>query len=182
MREIITNPIFIQILGFVGLLFYALSYQIRENRKLFLAQFVGNLVFAVQFLLLGGGAGALERVVCMVRNIVLAKMSTSAWARWKGWVVIFSLLFIGAGMLTWTGPKDLLPIIACVSCTVAYWTDNARNIRVINLFCASPCWMTYDIIVGSMGGLANELITITSVIISIIRYGWKALGEPQKER
>ena len=54
-------------------------------------------------------------------------------------------------------------------------------IRLSNLFCASPCWLIFDIIVGSIGGILNETILIVSILVSIYRYGWKGLGENKFE-
>ncbi len=48
-----------------------------------------------------------------------------------------------------------------------------------NLFCASPAWLLYDVMVGSAAGVVNELITLGSIIISIFRFGWKELGNPE---
>lgn len=38
-------------------------------------------------------------------------------------------------------------------------------------------WLTYDLIVGAYAGVLNETIAATSIIVSIIRFGWKSLGE-----
>ena len=56
-----------------------------------------------------------------------------------------------------------------------YWTNNARNIRIANLAVNSPCMLLYDVLVKSWGGALNEAVTLVSIIISIIRFGWKAL-------
>ena len=56
--------------------------------------------------------------------------------------------------------------------------DNALNIRKANLFVACPAWLIYDIIFHSYAGILNEVITITSILISIWRFGWKNLGDP----
>ncbi|WP_295071967.1 YgjV family protein [Ruminococcus sp.] len=45
----------------------------------------------------------------------------------------------------------------------------------MNHTCASPCWLIYDIIVNSWGGLVSESITIVSILISIMRFGWQGL-------
>ncbi len=44
----------IQALGFIGVLFFLISYQVRANRWLFLLQTLGCLTFCIQFALLGG--------------------------------------------------------------------------------------------------------------------------------
>ena len=38
--------------------------------------------------------------------------------------------------------------------------------------------LIYDIIFHSYAGILNEVITITSILISIWRFGWKNLGDP----
>ena len=45
----------------------------------------------------------------------------------------------------------------------------------VNLTRFSPLWILYDIMVGSWAGILDEIVTEASMIISIIRYGWKAL-------
>ena len=50
-----------------------------------------------------------------------------------------------------------------------------RNIRIANLAVNSPCMLLYDVLVKSWGGALNEAVTLVSIIISIIRFGWKAL-------
>ena len=46
---------------------------------------------------------------------------------------------------------------------------------MVNLVCASPCWLVYDVIVHSFGGIISESITIVSILVSFIRFGWKGL-------
>ena len=58
--------------------------------------------------------------------------------------------------------------------SIGYWTDNARKIRVSQLI-GSPCTLLYDLIVRSFGGALSEGITIVSILVSIRRFGWKAL-------
>ena len=36
-------------------------------------------------------------------------------------------------------------------------------------------WLIYDVIVRSYGGIVSESITMLSILISIIRFGWKGL-------
>lgn len=43
----------------------------------------------------------------------------------------------------------------------------------------SPLWIIHNIIVGSWAGVIDEMVSEISIAISIIRYGWKNLGEDQ---
>lgn len=168
-------PLFIQMIGFAGVLFFLVSYQVRSNRLLFALQTLGCLTFCLQFALLGAYSGCLSLLVNIVRNIMLTKYNDSPLVRWKGWIAVFSGLCLAIAFLTWSGPASLLPVAGTAAGTAAYWTNNARRIRVVNLGVACPCFLLYDGIVGSWGGVLNESITMAAIVVSIIRFGWAAL-------
>ena len=168
--------ILVQAIGFLGLLFFFISFQVKTNKRFFVMQTLGCLTFSLQFALLGAFSGALSLLVNITRNAMLTKYNESALVRWKGWIAIFSALSLAAALLTWSGPISLLPVATTVAGTIGYWTNNARNIRIANLAVNSPCMLLYDVLVKSWGGALNEAVTLVSIIISIIRFGWKALG------
>lgn len=171
MRDII-----IQGIGFIGVFFFIISYQFKSNKLLLMCQFAGSSMFCLQFLLLGAFGGAANLVIGLLRNIlILARKRHPS----LGSPLICAGL-VGASLismvLTWSGPLSLLPCAAMVSANIGYWDSNAQKIRLVNLAVASPCWLVYDILVGSWGGVANEVITTVSALVSIGRYGWKALA------
>jgi len=176
------SPIFIQLIGFVGVAVFILSYQIKSNRKLFLLQLVGSALFCLQFYLLDARSGCLSLAIYILRNAMLMRYNEWEWIRWKGWPVIISGLFAAVLIGTWNGPVSLLAFAASVSSTWGYWSNNARRIRMVNLVCASPCWLIYDCIVSSWGGVLNESITLASIIVSIVRFGWQSLDKDPKFR
>lgn len=175
--ELTLKYVLIQLVGFAGLASFFLSYQIKSNRMLFLFQTLASALFCVQYLLLGAWSGCLNLLVAIIRNMMLARYSSWTWVRWKGWVWIFTVICTGILILTWQGPLSLLPYFALVGSTIGFWTNNAQKIRLSILTCTGPCWLIYSATVGSIGGFINELITIASIVISIYRYGWKAMGD-----
>ena len=78
-------------------------------------------------------------------------------------------------LVTWSGWISILPVAANIAATIGGYTHNPRKIRVAGMFINSPLWIIYDILVGSWAGILDEVVTEASMIISIIRYGWKAL-------
>ena len=172
------NSIFIQLVGFGGLFCFLLSYQLKTNRSLYAAQCAGNGLFTIQFLLLGGYTACINLMLGIIRNLMMTQYGKCAWVRWKGWVVIFIAAFAAAMAITWDGWPSVLPFLALTACTIAFWTDNALNIRKANLFVACPSWIVYDILYHSWAGILNESITILSILISVWRFGWKNLGDP----
>lgn len=138
-------------------------------------QTIGCLCFSLQFALLGAYSGCLNVLINIIRNALLIQYNNWKFVRWKGWVVIFSALSIAIALFTWDGAISILPVAGTISGTVGYWTNNAKKIRIANLFVNSPCMLIYDALVKSWGGVLNEGITIASIVISIIRFGWKSL-------
>ena len=170
----------IQAIGFLALILFLISYQFKSNRVLFMFQLTGSLLFSLQFFLLGAASGCFNLGLNAIRSALLLKYNDWAWVRRKWLPLLFCLLYLLIAVFTWTGPLTLLTLIPSLVGTFCFWTNNARTIRLGCMFCASPCWLIYDICVGSWGGAVNEAITIISVVVSIYRFGWKALGEPQK--
>ena len=165
-----------QVIGFLGLSAFIVSYQTKSNRKLFLYQMLGVCLFALQFILLGALSGCISLLLTAVRNIMMSKYYEWEWVRNKLWTVIFCMLFTVILFMTWAGPISLLSYTASVVSTIFYWTNNARSLRMANLCVCSPCWIVYDYIVGSMGGIVNEILSMISIVVSIFRFGWKNLG------
>ena len=170
------NDLAIQVIGFVGVLFFVVSYQIKSNKYLFLMQLLGAAMFCCQFLLLGANSGAANLIAIIIRNLLLMNYRNHAWIRSRWTEAAFLAAFTVIFIVTWQGPISILPYMAMFITTVTYWTDNAQKIRLGNLACGSPCWLVYDTIIGSWGGVLNESITLGSIIFSIWRYGWKQMG------
>ena len=175
------HDILIQAIGYIGVLLFIFSYQIKSNRALFFCQILGSALFCLQFFLLNALSGCLNLMVIMFRNGLLMWYDKYLWVRWKGWIVILSAVCTVILVFTWKGAISLLPFAALIASNFGYWTNNAQKIRLSNLACASPCWLLYDILVGSWGGVLNESITLGSIVLSIYRYGWRAMGDPNSE-
>lgn len=172
------QEVLVQAIGFAGVVFFIISYQIKSNRMLFLMQMLGTAMFCCQFLILGAYTGAINLIIIIARNALLMKVRSWSWVRSR--IVLFLFLFLACAgaALTWQGWISLLPLAAVIVTTIAYWTDNAQKIRLGNLVCGSPCWLVYDFLIGSWGGVLNEAITLASIFVSIWRYGWKNMGDP----
>lgn len=170
------SEIAVQAIGFVGVAFFIASYQIKSNKALFLCQMIGCAIFCVQFFIMGAYTGALSLIINIVRNLLLIKIKDWKWVGSK--VTMFAILAVSVAVTvyTWDGWISLLPFILVAATTIGYWSNNAQKIRM-SQFIGSPCVLLYDILIHSWGGVLNETITLASIIISVIRFGWKEMGE-----
>lgn len=119
----------IQGVGYLGLAAFVVSYQTRSNKKLYLIQLAGVLLFTLQFALLGAYSGCLSLALTAVRNSMLSKYGEWPWVRKKIWPVLLLLGFTAVLFFTWAGPASLLAWTASVVSTLCYWTNNACTLR-----------------------------------------------------
>ena len=162
-----------QAIGFVATGLEIGSYQCKSSRKLIFVQMCGNIAFLTHMLMLGAYSGCINLLISCIRNFILS--SKGEWARWKGWLWVLVGANLLGTFLTWESPFSLLPCIAVIAITVGCWTRNGKKIRIASFCCSSPSWLIYDIYSGSYSGIVTEIFVLSSVVISIFRYGWKAL-------
>jgi hypothetical protein len=173
-EESVVRELLIQAVGFTGVAMYLISYQMRSNKKLFMFQLMGCLIFLVQFILLGAYTGAVGLAVNILRNLLLLKAKEWPWVKSKITLSALLVLLIGTTALTWDGWISLLPFISISVTCVGYWTDSAKHIRLSQLL-GSPWTLVYDGLVSSWGGLISEAMSLASIIISIRRFGWNSM-------
>lgn len=168
-----------QAVGFVGMALYIISYQCKSGRKLLCVQLFGAVIYALHFFMLTAYSGALMQIVTAVNCAMLSfgADDPKKLCAWRGWKWIFAACYLASSIFTWKGFFDLLPCIGSLATLFASWTRNGKNFRIAKLFISGPAWMIYDIIEHSYSGIITQLIGMLSVVISIWRYGWKALDQ-----
>ena len=96
-------------------------------------------------------------------------------AHTKTMCAVICLMQVAALFFTWSGWLSLLPVTANIAATIAGYTHSARKVRIVGMLVNSPLWIVYNLIVGSWAGILDEAVSEISMIVSIIRYGWKNL-------
>ena len=89
--------------------------------------------------------------------------------------LIICLLQLVTLLFTWDNWWSVLPVAANIAATIGGYTFNARKIRAVGIFINSPMWIVYNALVGSWAGILDEIVSEASMIISVLRYGWKNL-------
>lgn len=165
--------------GVLSTICFIISFQVKSNRGLFIIQSIANVFYGVQFYMLGATGGLFNMFMQIFRNMLLLKIEDWKWLKWKGCAPIFCVPSLIYMFFTWSGPLDILPFIAFAVGTFCFWTNSAKMLRLSELVCVSPAWLLYDFIAGAYGGILTELVILGSVVVSIIRFGWKGLDDPE---
>ena len=169
------NNVVVQVIGLIGTALFFMSYQCKSNKNLFRVQFLSYLFYTTHLILLGAITGGISYIINGIRSFCLG--SKIDFLRSRKMCVIICILQLMTLIITWSGWLSLLPVAANIASTLGGYTHNARKIRIAGMFVNSPLWIIYDIIVGSWAGILDELVSEGSMIISIVRYGWKELDK-----
>lgn len=160
--------IFIQLIGGFGIIASILSFQCKKHNSILLFRTLNELLFALQYFLLGAFTGMTMNLVGCVRNLIFVRQ-VSKNKRTTVSIAAFSALFLIFGLLTWQGKKSVLIIVAKVLSTLAYGNKNTTFVRCIMLVTSSS-WLIYNYCVFSVAGVLCEAFTLVSIIVGITRF------------
>ncbi|MBQ8350421.1 MAG: YgjV family protein [Clostridia bacterium] len=161
----------IQLIGFVAMGLGIGSFQAKRRTTILTIQISASVLWCLQFFLLNSPAGLINNVLGIARNTVYSQKERWVWVRSIFVPIGFMAAFVAAGIYTYTleGLISLLPTVAMIIQTAAYYITNEKILRICSLF-VSPLWLIYDAIQLSAAGVLCESFTIISIIIALIRY------------
>lgn len=169
-----------QVIGFIGMAMLFISFQQKENKKIYFWQIIGVSLFTVHFAMLGAYTGALLNILGVLRAVVFYN-SEKKWAQSKLWVYGLLAAYVVVGILIWEDRYSLLPILAMVLSTFAFTADTPFHFRLLSFPC-SPMWLTYNIHHFSISGSIAECCSMTSMIIAFIRCDLMKAIHERKDR
>lgn len=164
--------------GVLSTLCFIISFQVKSNKGLFIIQSIANIFYGAQFYLLGAYGGLFNMGMQILRNMLLLKVEEWKWLQWKGLAPLFCVPSLIYMIITWQSWLDIIPFIAFTAGTLMYWTNSAKMMRLSELIAVCPAWLLYDFMSKAYGGMLTELVILGSVVVSIIRFGWKGLDDP----
>ncbi len=168
----------IQAVGVCAMAVLFSSFQFKQLKMLYIFQAVSSALFALHFGLLGAVTGMIMNLIGVLRSLILM-WEGKRWAYNPVMLGVFVLATVGCGSIGFSFPISLFCVGAMCISMFTLWSGNGRTIRLWQLFCISPLWIIYNIFAGDMpsyAGILNEILNMTSVIVSIKRFGLKNLG------
>ena len=158
----------IQAIGILGAVFAFVAYQQKSHKGIMVLKTCSALCFVTQFILMKAYTG----LVMNVLGIIIYLESAYLIAKEKNvipFTVVFSLACILTGAFTWVGIVSLLAILGETVVTIACACKDPKYVRYISLI-GSVCWLLYDSIYFSLGGIITEVFAIISIIVATIRF------------
>lgn len=167
-----------QAVGIVAMFFFVFSYQQKNAKSIITWQMVGALLFTVNFLMLGEYLGATLNLIGFIRAVLFLKkdkLHTDS----IGWLLGFSLAYLGAYALTFTvfGTEPTVPnfILQCCPVVGMFFQhlglryEDTRKIRALCLI-GSGAWLIFNVAVMAIGALLCETFNIISILVAMVRF------------
>jgi len=162
------NIIIGQAFGIMATILTFISYQANTKKALLIIQSIATLCTCLGFLFLGATTGFALNIICLTRNAIYYFQDASSKFHMVT-SILLTLAMVCFGILSWQGWISLLVIIALSVNTMILSLGNPQILR-ISVLPTSTLMIIYNIFVFSLGGIANESISIISSVIGIIRY------------
>ncbi|MBQ5810386.1 MAG: YgjV family protein [Clostridia bacterium] len=172
MKEIIAQAI-----GIVAAAVVILSFQQKKQRTVIICQMLGQLLFSVNYLLLGIPTGACLNFLGFARGIIYSNKEKFHAER-PIWLILSiasffcaylaGFLFFGAEPTIANIAVNFMPVVAITLATISFRAKTAATVRRLGLL-SSPLWLTYNIINFTLGGIICEIFNLISIIVGMIR-------------
>ena len=155
-------------LGALGVCALISSYQLKKKSTIMLFQTIGSILFVFQFLFLGELSGLVLNGMCLVRNILFClrdKMGKLG----RAMPYICGGAIIIVGIFVWEGLPSLLLMVGLAINTVCLGICSPQKLRASLLLTCALVGI-YDALVFAYAGVANEILSMISAAIGLVRY------------
>lgn len=169
-KNVMENNLFIlaQILAIIAFALTTLSLQFKKKSSILGMQIASNVAYMFEYICLGAFSGGITFIIGTIRNITYYILEKKKCKPKLIVLLIFIILIVIAGIITYENLISILPIVAVVIWTIVSWQEDPKWMRIgETVICIM--WIVYDLIVKAYTGMITESIILTSCIIGIIR-------------
>ncbi len=161
--------IVIQLIGLIAMVAWVSSIQLNKKDKILELQIIASLFYAVHYGLLDAMSAVGVTIVSIIRLTTIYIIEKKGKTVPVYVLLIFMAMLVGVGVITYTGPISVLPIIITMIYTYCTWQKNTKVIR-IGFFCAGWMWILYNFTVGAYVLMIGNALEVISSTVSFFRF------------
>lgn len=168
MPDILSNISITDILGIILIVAGFCMPQLKSIHLILLAELLVNALACVYYLLLNGKSAFVLSIFATL-HVVVNFLYQRRGKRPAWWVFgVFAVIYITCGVLTWTGPMDLLSMSASLFFGLALQQSSPTGYRLCAVGkCTS--WIIYCFILDAWSTLLTNLFTLLSALAALVR-------------
>lgn len=159
-----------QAVGVLAMIFSVASFQLKTKKQIIVMQCITSITFAVHYFMLPDGsgiAGGVVNSVALVRNVIFY-FKDKKFFRSSFWLVFFAVIMGASAVVSRFEAISAFMCVAMIFNTFAVWVTKPVDTRKMILI-ASPFAFVYNVAIGSVGGIANEVLVETITAVTFVR-------------
>lgn len=164
------NLLISQIIGFCAFLIFIISIQQVNKKKILFLQIFSFGMYALEYLIINAYSGMIIFIINIIRSIVFYKIADKN-SNNKVILVVFIIVSLICGKMTYKYVFDILPIIASILTIIFTWQSSTKILR-LGQICVCICWIIYDIFVSAYIGIFTEILIIFFTIFALLRLNY----------
>ncbi|MBE6593416.1 MAG: YgjV family protein [Ruminococcaceae bacterium] len=162
-----------QLFGAVGIFISITIYAGKNRSNIITCKFISDIVWAVNYTLIGAYTGALLNVIAMARETVFYNRGKKKWASSRLWLYVFILLVLISPAIDLMKPgvfsiAPLFPAVGSTFAVLSFYCLNEKRMRLLGLI-AQLLWLVYGFFPFNPTGIISCSLTIVSIIIGALR-------------
>lgn len=149
-----------QIFTIINYLLLALTYYVKNRKKILIISFMSLLANTIAYILLNAWTGVAMCLVALIRNIIflIGEHKNKANKITKKDIIILIILYIISiisAIFTFDGYLSLLSVFATMLYTYSVWQKNPKTYKLLGIP-VGILWILYNLYVKSLFGIILE--------------------------
>ena len=157
------------LIGAISIVFLFISFQMKKRNKILIINAIGSFGWTIFFVLQGDLMCMFTGVIALIRTIIFSFRTNHPWAKSIVWLFVFLGLNVFFSVLSFDSWRDTFPLLASMMSTISFYMIKEKHVRACSFICYLM-WMCNSLSKLYWIALASDIITLSSVVISLIRY------------
>lgn len=166
------NVIAAEVIGIIGVALSLFIYISKNRKHIVVAKFASDIVWLMNYLLLGAYTGVVLNVIAMGRECVFYHRGEKKWASHRIWLYIFVALTLVSPLVELVGrtftPLSIIPAIGSAFIAISMYMTKPSHMRYVGYLAYTP-WLIYNICIGSIAASISSAFTLVSALVGNVR-------------
>lgn len=156
-----------EIIGILAVIGAFIMFQQTDRKRLIFCKLIIDLLWITHLGLLGAYTGLCITVIAVFRELVFMNRDKPIFSS-NLWLYLFILLYALTPIFTWNGIFSIFPAISASLASISFWMKSVKKTKYISTI-VSCSQLIYVISIQSYSAILNEVVTLSSIAISLVR-------------
>lgn len=158
-----------QVFALICFAFDLIAVQRKNKTELLKMDTAAAFCSFLHYAFLGAWPGMINKIITTARNAIATYEAEHSRKSHKLLPIIFIVLYICLGILTFDSFFSLLPMLAATLYTIVIYTGDVTKIRYVYVV-SNLIWLVYNVFVFSIVGIIAQIALVVNGVIAIYRY------------